>query len=358
MPAPRIALDAFGGDACPGPEVEAAVAAARAGYQLLLVGDEARLGPLLERASGGAVPDGIEVVHAPDVIAMDDTPARAVRQKPEASMPRAFDLVLEGRAEAVVSAGNSGAMLACGLFKFRRIRGVDRPAICTRLPMRGGYFQLLDAGANVECRPVNLVQFAVLGAVYQAIQLGRERPRLAVLANGTEEGKGTDLTRAAHQCLREHPSPNFEYRGYIEGNMFRGDVDVVVTDGFTGNIALKVAEAAGAFIGDEIKALARGRARLALGGMLLRPAFQHVRELVHPDYYGGAPLLGVRHLAIICHGSSGARTLTTAIAQAARLVEQELTPKLTRAIEEHSALTDAAKGTEAAAGAVAKENAS
>ncbi len=343
---PRIALDAFGGDGCPRPEVEGALVAAREGAHVVLVGDEGPLRGVMSQL--GASSDlSVEVRHAPDVITMDDSPARAIRQKKGASMPVAFDLVTAGDASAVVSAGNSGASLACGLFKFRRIKGVDRPAICTRLPNEEGYFQLLDAGANIDCRPINLAQFAVLGAVYQSIQLDEPRPRVGVLSNGSEEGKGTELTRAADRLLRAHPSDRFRYVGYVEGGMFRNDADVVVTDGWSGNIALKVAEAAGGLVGKVLLRMVDESLRIKLGGVLMAPAFQRVREISHPDYYGGAPLLGVRELAIICHGSSSARTIATAILQAQRLVSQALTPALSAAIGAHEDLFAAAKNAEA-----------
>jgi len=342
--APWIALDAFGGDRAPEPEIEAAVLAAREGARVRLVGDEAVLAPALAERFGGAIPDGLSIVHAPDAIRMDDAPAQAVRRKPEASMPVAFDLVRRGEAQAVVSAGNSGAMLACGLFKFRRIKGVERPAICTRLPTQRGFLQLIDAGANVECRPIHLAQFAVLGAVYQAMETGRSRPVVGVLSNGTESSKGIELTREVHRILTDHPSPHFEYAGYVEGRFFDGSVDVVVADGFTGNIALKVAEGAGALVADVLRAMAKRRLRIGLGALLMKPAFDEIRRISHPDFYGGAPLLGVRHLAIICHGSSSARTLATAVAQAGRLVERSLAPALAGAVAAHAELFEAARG--------------
>ena len=351
---PRIAVDAFGGDQCPRPEVEGALVAAReGGARVVLVGDREPLEGMM-RQLGASADLPVTIHHAPDVITMEDTPSRAVRQKKEASMPVAFDLVTGGEADAVVSAGNSGASLACGLFKFRRIKGVDRPAICTRLPNEVGYFQLLDAGANIDCRPINFVQFAVLGAVYQAIQTGKARPRVAVLSNGSEEGKGTELTRAADRLLRAHPSPAYEYVGYVEGGMFRDDADVVVTDGWSGNIALKVAEAAGALVGTVLKQMVEQSLRIKLGGALMQPAFQRIREISHPDYYGGAPLLGVRELAIICHGSSSARTIATAIHQAAGLYSQELTPALSSALAEHEEMFAAARNADSDDAAPAK----
>jgi glycerol-3-phosphate acyltransferase PlsX len=215
-----IALDAFGGDHCPDVEVEAAMAAARDGTSVILVGDHdkiaARLAKLGAHAPGFAgLP--LTIHHASEVITMDDTPSKVVRTKTDASMIVCFDLVKQGKANAVVSAGNSGAMLACGLLKFGRLKGIDRPGIGASVPRTRGQCVLLDMGANVECRPINLVQFAVLGAVFDRTCNGTARPRVGVLSNGSEEGKGTDLTRAAHRALVAHPSPDFHYVGYVEG---------------------------------------------------------------------------------------------------------------------------------------------
>jgi glycerol-3-phosphate acyltransferase PlsX len=341
-----IALDAFGGDHCPRAEVEGALIAAREGHAIVLVGDRAPLEGILGQL--GASPElPLRVHHAADAITMEDSPAKAVRQKPDASMPVCFDLVKRGEATAVVSAGNSGAMLACGLFKFGRIKGVERPAICTRLPNENGYFQLLDAGANIECRPVHLGQFAVMGAVYHAIVSGIARPRVGVLSNGTEEGKGTDLTRAVDRVLRQTSDPSFQYVGYVEGSIFRGACDVAVADGFTGNIALKIAEAAGALLVTILRQEVGKSLRVKLGGALMKPAFARARRESHPDHYGGAPLLGVKELAIICHGSSSPRTIATAIGQAAHLVQKSLGPALAAAVAAAEPLFEAARAVEA-----------
>jgi phosphate acyltransferase len=344
---PAIALDAFGGDHCPGPEVEGAVMAARAGTRVVLVGDRGKLELELARFPGwDALP--LTVHHASEVITMDDSPAKAVRGRPDASMPVAFDLVKRGEAHAVMSAGNSGAMLACGLFKFRRIKGVDRPAIVTSLPTRaaamGGWVDLLDVGANVECRPLNFVQFAIMGAVYAGWKHGKVRPRVGVLSNGTEDGKGTELTRAVHRLLSSHPLHGFEHAGYVEGSdLFAGEVDVIVTDGFTGNVALKVAEATGRLIAHWLRGSVRGGARRSLGALLLKPAFDELRVKLDPDTYGAAPLLGVDGPAFVCHGGASAFALGNAIGLAARSVTEALTPQLTEALARHAALIAAAK---------------
>ncbi len=349
MPNARIALDAFGGDACPGPEIEGAVQAARTGaVDVVLVGDERKLKTALEVHARDWASLPIRIHHAPDVITMQDSPSKAVRGKPAASMPQCFELVKNGEADAVVSAGNSGAMLACGLFKYRRIKGIDRPALVTSTPTRTKTVTaFLDVGANVDCKPVNLVQFAVLGAVYAAFKHGRTRPKVGLLSNGSEDGKGTELTRDAHRLLREHPSEAFEYTGYAEGSdLMAGAVDVMVTDGFTGNIALKVMEATGRAIGGWLKDAISGSARSKMGALLMRPALMELRSALDPDVYGAAPLLGVRGLAFICHGSASANAIAHSLECAARSVSEKLTPQLEAAVAEHQPLFDAAKAAE------------
>lgn len=340
---PRIALDAFGGDHCPGPEVEGAVMAARKGSRVVLVGDRGKLELELARHAGS---DGlpISIHHASEVITMEDSPAKAVRSRPDASMPVCFDLVKQGEADAAMSAGNSGAMLACGLFKYRRIKGVDRPAIVSNLPTRDGWVALLDVGANVDCKPINLVQFAVMGAVYAGFKHGKARPRVGLLSNGTEDGKGTELTRVAHRVLSQGSPSGFEYAGYVEGNaLFSGELDVVVTDGFTGNVALKIAEATGRLIGHWLRGAVTGGARRNVGALLLRPAFDELKTKLDPDSYGSAPLLGVGGLAFLCHGGASAYAIGTAIELAARSVDEALTPQITEALANDAELMTAAK---------------
>ncbi|MCH9681825.1 MAG: phosphate acyltransferase PlsX [Deltaproteobacteria bacterium] len=345
---PCIALDAFGSDQCPGPEVDGAVAAAKAGIHVILVGDRTKIEAELSRHAGW---DGLPVAihHASEVITMEDSPAKAVRSRPDASMPVCFDLVRKGQAHAALSAGNSGAMLACGLFKYKRIKGVDRPALVTSLPTREGWVSLLDVGANVDCRPVNLVQFAVMGAVYAGFKHGVATPRVGLLSNGSEQTKGTELTRTVHGLLAEATLEGLEYVGYVEGtDTMSGEVDVVVTDGFTGNVALKIAEATGRLIGHWLKGALRGGPRRALGGLILRPAFAELRQRLDPEAYGAAPLLGVDGLAFICHGGSSGFAIATALEFATRSVDEALTPRITKALAVHADLLAAAKRAEPA----------
>jgi glycerol-3-phosphate acyltransferase PlsX len=359
-----IALDAFGGDSCPEVEVEAALKAAHAGISVLLVGDRERLAAALARrgvhgvtTSGpteGQVPDlPLRIHHAAEVITMEDTPSKVVRTKTDASMLVCFDLVKQGKAHAVVSAGNSGAMLACGLLKFGRLKGIDRPAIGASIPRMHGQCVLLDMGANVECKPVNLVQFAVLGAVYartsNTLQPGATRARVGLLSNGTEEGKGTELTRAAHRALGAHPSPDFEYIGYVEGkDIFKPSCDVVVTDGFTGNIALKVLEATAVAFAAQLRAAVEERTLSKVGALLMRPALALFKERLDPDTHGGAPLLGVEGLAIISHGGASSTALYNAIRVARDYTARDLTPALRAAVATHKDLFAAAKREEGA----------
>ncbi|MEM9461212.1 MAG: phosphate acyltransferase PlsX [Myxococcota bacterium] len=344
---PRVALDAFGSDHCPSPEVAGAIQAAREGTPVLLVGDHDTLILELSRVTDWtSLP--ISIHHASEVITMEDSPAKAVRGRPDASMPVCFDLVAQGEADVAMSAGNSGAMVACGLFKYRRIKGIERPALVATMPTKDGWVDLLDVGANVDCRPVNLVQFAVMGAVYSAFKHGKTRPRVGVLSNGAEDGKGTELTRAVHRLLTAATLHDLEYIGYVEGHgITSGEADVVVTDGFTGNVALKVAEATGRLVTHWVRQSVRGGARRTVGAALLRPAFEQLRERLNPDNYGAAPLLGVDGPAFLCHGGSSAFAIERAIDLAARSVTEALTPTLAEALARHAPLMTAAKEVDA-----------
>lgn len=346
-----IALDAFGGDNCPEVEVEAAIAAAGEGISIILVGDRDKLAAqLARRGFHGLDSEGrvhglpLRVHHASEIITMDDTPSKVVRSKTDASMLVCFDLVKEGKAHAVVSAGNSGAMLACGLLKFGRIKGIDRPAISASVPRLHGHCVLLDVGANVEVKPVNLVQFAVLGAIFARTSHGVARARVGVLANGTEDSKGTELTRAAHRALSAHASADLTYLGYVEGkDIFKERVDVVVTDGFTGNIALKVLEATAVAFAEQLRAAVEERTLSKVGALFMRPAFALFKQRLDPDSHGGAPLLGVDGVTIISHGGASPKALLNAVRVAGQYASRDLTPALRAAVTAHKELFAAAK---------------
>ena len=335
----RIAVDAMGGDNAPRAEIEGSLAAVRDGVAVTLVGDEARL--RAEIARSGSVPSSLTIRNASQVITMSDHPAQAVRSKKDSSMRVCFELVKRGEADAVVSAGNSGAMLACGLFVWRRIRGVDRPGIITLCPTRtGGHAVVLDVGANTEVKPMTLAQYGVMGSVYARLLLGIQRPRVAVLSNGEEETKGTALTREAHRLLGSDVAErDFEFVGYVEGrDFFSGHADVVVTDGFTGNVALKTTEGVTRFIIDILKAEAARSSRVKLGALLMKPAFDVLKSRLGDEEYGGAPLLGVGGTAIICHGNATPTAIKNGIRTAARFADAGLAPAIADAIARHRSM--------------------
>jgi glycerol-3-phosphate acyltransferase PlsX len=343
----RIAVDAMGADAAPRVEVEGALSAVReADLEVVLVGDEARVRPALAQAARGAEPGSVRLQHAPEVIAMDDSPAMAVKHKKRSSMRICFDLAKAGEVDALVSAGNSGAMMACGLFVLGRSPGVERPGIVTTFPTTKGQCALLDMGANVDPRPSVLAQFAVLGSVYARLHHGKARPRVGLLSNGAEEHKGTALTREAHHLLCRArggggaPRAEFDYLGYVEGrDIFRGEVDVIVTDGFTGNVLLKglegLAEAVFHMMGEEVR---QGGPLEKLGALLMRPAFRRFKRRTDYAETGGAPLLGVEGVALICHGGSDSRAIKNAILVARQFAQLRLAQELRQAVGAHAFL--------------------
>jgi phosphate acyltransferase len=330
----------MGSDAAPRVEVEAVRSAIdEADLDIVLVGDEHIVGPLLASAAGGNARDRVTLHHAPEVITMHDSPSIAVKQKKKSSMRVCFDLAKAGDVDAVVSAGNSGAMMACGLFVLGRSAGVERPAIVTTFPTKTGQCALLDMGANVDPRPTVLAQFAVLGSVYARVRHRKPRPKVGLLSNGSEEHKGTTLTRETNRLLSRARRPDakteFDYVGYVEGrDIFEGHVDVVVTDGFTGNVLLKglegLASAVFHMMGEEVK---RAGPRAQLGALLMRPALRRFKQRTDYAETGGAPLLGVEGVAMICHGGSDVRAVKNAVLVAQSFARLSFAKELTQAIE-------------------------
>ena len=326
----RIAVDAMGGDQAPAAIVDGAVAAARhLDVHIALVGQTPRLEEALSAHADWAQL-GIEIVEAPEVIGMADPPAATLRRRPRASIRVAADLVARREAAALFSAGSTGATVMAAYGAFGMIPGVDRPALATTIPTRERPAVLLDAGASVECRPQHLLQFAVMGGVYARVALGIERPRVGLLSIGEEETKGNDLTREAHRLLKAAP---LHFIGNVEGReIYSGVADVIVCDGFTGNVVLKTSEGlvdtVEALLGDELQ----GTFSSQVGYLLSRRAFRRFRRRVDYSEYGGAPLLGVAGLAIVGHGRSSAKAVRNAIAMASRFaaggfisrVEQEI----------------------------------
>ena len=320
----------MGGDHAPSAVVDGAVAAARhLEVHIALVGARAALEEALS-----SHPDWsrlrIEIVEAPDVIAMTDSPAAALRRKPRASIRVAADMVRQKAADALVSAGHTGATVMAAHGAFGTIPGVDRPALAASIPTRARPAILVDAGANVECRPHHLLQFAVMGGVYARVTLGVERPRIGLLSVGEEATKGNELTRDAHQLLKAAP---LNFIGNVEGReIYSGIADVIVCDGFTGNVVLKTSEGlvetVEALLGDELQ----GTFSSQMGYLLSRRAFRRFRRRVDYSEYGGAPLLGVAGLAIVGHGRSSAKAIRNAIAMAYRFATGDFVRRVERDI--------------------------
>ena len=310
----RIAVDAMGGDLAPAAIVEGAVAAARhLDVRIALVGPTAAILQAL-----ALTPDwrdlAIDIVDAPEVVAMTESPGAALRRKPRASIRVAAELVARREAAALFSAGHTGATVMAAHAAFGMIPGVERPALATTIPTRQGSAVLLDAGANLECRPQHLLQFGVMGSVYARLALGVARPRVGLLSIGEEETKGNELTRDAHQLLKAAP---IDFIGNVEGReIYSGVADVIVCDGFTGNVVLKTSEGlvdtVEALLGDELQ----GTFSAQVGYLLSRRAFRRFRRRVDYSEYGGAPLVGVAGLAIVGHGRSSAKAVRNAIAMA------------------------------------------
>lgn len=324
----------MGGDLAPRAPVEGAVLFAREvpSHQVVLVGDERALRPLLEGVRGGRPPN-VSLRHASEVVAMEEHPAQAIRKKKDSSLRVCFELMAKGEAEAMVSAGSSGAVMAGALLVLGRVKGVERPAIATLFPaLRGeGRCLLLDAGANVECKASQLAQFAVMGAAYVHRVLKVARPRVGLLSNGEEDTKGTPLTREALALLRQS---DLDFKGYVEGkDIFSGKVEVVVTDGFTGNVVLKTSEGTAMAVAGLLRSAVK-KAGLSekLGALLLGPTFAGLQRVVDYAEYGGAPLLGVDGVGIVAHGRSSPKAIKNALQTALRTAEVGLRGELAAAI--------------------------
>ena len=317
----RIALDALGGDFGAKPNVQGALkASAELGYEVILVGDSAVIEK--ELAAAGKYDEAkISVIHAPEVINMEASPARECRSKKTASIVVCADLVKQGKADAMVSAGNSGATMVAGLFGLGRIKGVDRPAIASPMPTQRGVCLVLDAGANADCKPLNLLQFAVMGSIFSNIAYGVASPVVGLLSIGEEEGKGNLLVKETSKYIKQL---GLNYYGNVEGrDVHTGMADVVVCDGFTGNIVLKLSEGLAKSLFKMIKEAVKGRPFALLGLGMAKKALYAVKDRTDPDVYGGAPLLGVEGPVIICHGKSGEKAIYNALKVAAKLAQSK-----------------------------------
>ncbi|MDV6375138.1 phosphate acyltransferase PlsX [Deinococcus arenicola] len=328
-----IALDAAGGDFGAPPNVEGAVLAARAGVSVLLVGNPVALHAELGKYPGsGALP--LEVVHADDVIGMDEH-ASDVRSRTGASINVCTRMVKEGRAAAAVSMGHSGATMASALLTFGRIKGVDRPAILTHMPARGGMTTLLDAGANADVKATYMAQWARLATVYLKVLEDQENPTVGLLSIGEEDHKGSALVIETHALLRELHGQGINFHGNVEGrDIFLGTTDIVVTDGFTGNVVLKLAEGEAKVMFGWIKEALNSSVKSKLGGLLVRTSLRGLAERMDPSTYGASILIGVKGLAFIGHGSANATAVKNALLRAARAHEGKLLPRLEAAFGE------------------------
>lgn len=322
----RIALDAMGGDFAPGEIVLGGVQAARElGVGVLLVGQEGSIQAVLSHLDTTGL--DLEIVHTDQAVGMDEHPAEAVRAKPHNSITLAHELVRDGRAAGAVSAGNSGAVLAAAIFTLKRIRGVERPAFGGVVPADGGRQTLiLDMGANTDCKPSYLLQFAVMGSAYMRSVFGIADPRVGLLANGEEETKGDQLTQQAHQLIKAAaPESGLNFIGNVEGREINaGVVDVVVCDGFVGNVVLKLSEGLAKMLLATIKKELMSGPVTTLGAALAKPAFDRVRKQLDYEEYGGVPVLGVNGISIISHGRSKAKAVKNAIRVASQAAEARL----------------------------------
>lgn len=315
----KIALDAMGGDFAPQEVVKGAIEAVREfDLEVVLVGQEERIREYLPR---GETP-GLSVHHAREVIAMDEAPAMAVRSKKDSSLVAGLELVKRGKCQAFLSAGNTGAVMAAALFVLGRIPGVERPAIGGVFPTLAGRCMVIDMGANVDCKPVHLWQFAHMGSVYMEKVFGMDSPRVALLSNGEEESKGNQTTIQAHGMLK---GSTLNFIGNIEGkDILRGAADVIVTDGFVGNIVVKLGEGLNETLFRLMRQVMTSRPHFGIAAMVLEPAFQQVARYLDYTEHGGAPLLGVKGIVIITHGRCNAKAVKNALGLARNAVEQEI----------------------------------
>jgi phosphate acyltransferase len=319
----RIVVDVMGGDHGPKVVVDGVRLALRANaaiIELFLVGDQSQIEQAIKDTR---LQDGrIRIVHASEVLTMDDKPLQAVRKKKDSSILRALELVKDGKAEALISPGNTGGLVTAATLTLRRLEGVERPAIATIAPSNKAEFILIDAGANPDCKPAYLAQFAVMGNIYSREILGHKRPRVGVLSNGKEETKGNDFTRETAKLIQRL---DLNFIGYVEGHdLFSDHVDVVVTDGFIGNIVLKTIESMGKGIVRLLKRELAATPVRKFGAALAAQGFRNIKERMDPDAYGGAPLLGLNGNVIKAHGSSREQAIMNAVRVSTEMIQHHL----------------------------------
>ena len=344
----RIALDAMGGDYAPQNTVAGAVMALREYPQitrLFLTGDEAAIRS--ELAKSGCSDPRIQIVHTTQVVEMSDAAVEAVRRKKDSSVSRAVDLVKNGEADAIVSAGHTGAAVAATTIKLRTLEGIERPGIASYIPTQKNVCVLIDAGANVDARPLHLLQYAIMGSVLSKHVLGYANPEIGLMSIGGEDVKGSEFTKDVFKLLK---SSSLNFRGNIEGHdLFEHPVEVVLCDGFTGNVVLKTAEATASAVFHWLKSeLTRTPLRM-LGAWIARNAFRAIRQKTNYENYGGSPLLGVNGICIIAHGSSTPLAVKNAIRVATDFIDQQVNPRIVEAVKAYNARNTLAVPQEAAA---------
>lgn len=334
-----LILDAMGSDRYPDPEIQAAIDASRLfDEDILLVGSEALLAPKLKTMG----PDNhrVRIVDAPDILEMHEKPVEAVKRKPRNSMAVGLELIKNGEGQAFVSAGNTGGVMFNALRTLGRIKGVQRPALTAMFPTRTGHCVVLDIGANADCRPDFLVEFAVMGSIYAEKVLNRPSPRVGLLSNGEEPGKGNQLVKDAYHLLED---AGLNFLGNVEGKeLFGGEADVVVTDGFTGNILLKSSESVAKMLTEVLKEEMTASFVRKMGALLVKPAFGRVKKMMDPREVGAAPLLGIDGLVFVGHGRSDAHALVSALKVAKQSVDANLLAALRTAIQDRLTQLEAA----------------
>lgn len=325
----RIVLDAMGSDDHPEPEIQAAIRAVKLfGDQIILVGDKNSLSSKIDPELIDS--KKINIVHAPEVFYMTDKISISALRKAKNSMGVGMDLLKSGEADALVSAGNTGGLMAIGLARLHRIKGIKRPALSAMFPVKGGYCVIADIGANAECKPEYLVQFAIMGSLYAKKALGISNPRVGIISNGEEPGKGNDLVKATFPLLEKS---NLNFIGNIEGKeLFAGEADVAVTDGFTGNVLLKSSEAVAKLISETLKEEMYKSTRTKIGGILAKPAFVKLQKMLDPSEVGAVPLLGLDGLVFVAHGRSNTKALVSAIKSARAAVKVNLLESIRNSI--------------------------
>ncbi|KAA3613965.1 MAG: phosphate acyltransferase PlsX [Calditrichaeota bacterium] len=321
----KIALDAMGGDKAPEAPVEGGLIASahcKGAIEVVFVGDHQRIADEIDRHKDLINRARYSIVHASQVVGMDDSPSSALKQKPDSSIFVAQKLQKAGKVDAVVSAGNTGAAMASGLLTLGRLKGVHRPAIGSFVPHEDDFTFIIDVGANVDSKPRNLVEFAIMGSIFTSKIMGKPRPKVALLSIGEEKKKGNELTLQVHAQLSQ---TGLNFIGNVEGNdILNSEANVIVCDGFVGNILLKFAENLAEVLGDQIRRNIKGSRRALIGGLLMKPVFSKVKKAWDYEEYGGVPLLGINGVVIISHGRSTPKAVSNAILKAREMVDSKI----------------------------------